>query len=63
MSQNIILTQALNYVINKECMVDEDDDRQSRIYEFESTPSYVSLLSCNASDPVYFVLVEKVSSH
>ena len=40
-------------------MVDEDDDRQSRIYEFVSTPSYVSLLSCNASDPVYFVLVEK----
>ena len=47
----------------EECMVDEDDDRQSRIYEFVSTPSYVSLLSCNASDPVYFVLVEKVSSH
>ena len=43
----------------EECMVDEDDDRQSRIYEFVSTPSYVSLLSCNASDPVYFVLVEK----
>ena len=59
MSQNIILTQALNYLINKECMVDEDDDRQSLIYEFESTPSYVSLLSCNPSDPVYFVLVEK----
>ena len=32
----------------EECMVDEDDDRQSRIYEFVSTPSYVSLLSCNA---------------
>ena len=43
----------------EECMVDEDEDRQSRIYEFVSTPSYVSLLSCNASDPVYFVLVEK----
>ena len=43
----------------KECMVDEDDDRQSRIYEFVSTPSYVSLILCNASDPVYFVLVEK----
>ena len=40
-------------------MVDEDDDRQSRIYEFVSTSSYVSLLLCNASDPVYFVLVEK----
>ena len=26
-----------------------------------STPSYVSLLSCNASDPVYFVFVEKKS--
>ena len=47
----------------EECMVDKDEDRQSRIYEFVSTPSYVSLLSCNASDPVYFVLVEKVSSH
>ena len=43
----------------EECMVDEDDDRQSRIYEFVSTSSYASLLSCNASDPVYFVLVEK----
>ena len=40
-------------------MVDEDDDRQSRIYEFVSTPSYVSLLSYNSNDPVYFVLVEK----
>ena len=40
-------------------MVDEDDDRQSRTYEFASTPSYVSLPSCNASDPEYFVLVEK----
>ena len=40
-------------------MVDEDDNRQSRIYEFVSTSSYVSLLLCNASDPVYFVLVEK----
>ena len=40
-------------------MVDEDDDRQSRIYEFISTPSYVNLLLCNASDPVYFVLVGK----
>ena len=28
-------------------------------FEFVSMPSYVSLLSCNASDPVYFVLVEK----
>ena len=28
----------------EECMVDEDDGRQSRIYEFLSTPSYVSLL-------------------
>ena len=35
------------------------DDRQSRVYEFVSTPSYVSLLSYNASDPVYFVLMEK----
>ena len=43
----------------EECMVDEDGDRQSRIYEFVSTPSYVSLLLCNASDPVYFVLMEK----
>ena len=43
----------------EECMVDEDDDRQSRIYEFVSTPSYVSLLSYNSNDPVYFVLVEK----
>ena len=43
----------------EECMVGEDDDRQSRIYDFVSTPSYVSLLSCNSSDPVYFVLVEK----
>ena len=43
----------------KECMVDEDDDQQSRIYEFVSTPSYVSLILCNASDPVYFVLMEK----
>ena len=41
-------------------MVAEDDDGQSRIYEFVSTSSYVSLLSCNASDPVYFVLVEKM---
>ena len=40
-------------------MVDEDDDRQSPTYEFASTPSYVSLPSCNASDPEYFVLVEK----
>ena len=43
----------------EECMVDEDDDRQSRIYVFVSTSSYVTLLSCNDSDPVYFVLVEK----
>ena len=40
-------------------MVDEDDDWQSCIYEFVSTPSYVNLLLCNASDPVYFVLVGK----
>ena len=40
-------------------MVDEDDDWQSRTYEFVSTPSCASLLSCNASDPVYFVLAEK----
>ena len=44
-------------------MVDKDD-RQCRIYELVSmpsyvSPSYVSLLSCKASDPVYFVLVEK----
>ena len=43
----------------EECMVDEDGDWQSRIYEFVSTPSYVSLLLCNASDPVYFVLMKK----
>ena len=43
----------------EECMVDEDDDRQSCIYEFKSTPFNVSLLLCNASDPVYFVFVEK----
>ena len=43
----------------EECMVDEDDDRQSRIYEFVSTSSYASLLLCNASDPVYFVLMDK----
>ena len=43
----------------EECIVDEDDDWQSRIYEFVSTPSYVSLLLCNASDPVYFMLKEK----
>ena len=47
----------------EECMVDKDD-RQCRIYELVSmpsyvSPSYVSLLSCKASDPVYFVLVEK----
>ena len=35
------------------------DDRQSRVYEFVSRPSCVSLLSYNASDPVYFVLMEK----
>ena len=40
-------------------MVDEDDDRHSCIYEFVSMPSYVSLLSCNAINPAYFVLVEK----
>ena len=40
-------------------MVDEDDDRQSLIYEFVRTTSYVSLLLYNASDPVYFVLVQK----
>ena len=28
----------------EECIVDEDDNWQSRIYEFVSTPSYVSLL-------------------
>ena len=43
----------------EECMVDEDNDWQSRIYEFVSMPSYVSLLSCNSSDAVYFMLVEK----
>ena len=43
----------------EECMVDKDDDRQCRIYEFVSTPSYVSLFACKTSDPVYFVLVEK----
>ena len=46
----------------EEYMVDEDDDQQSRIYEFVSTPSCLSLLSCNANDPVYFVLVEKKGS-
>ena len=40
-------------------MVDEDDDWQSCIFEFVSTPSYASLLSCNASDPGCFMLVEK----
>ena len=40
-------------------MVDEDNDRHSCIYEFVSMPSYVSLLSCNAINPAYFVLVEK----
>ena len=40
-------------------MVDKDNDWQSCIYEIMSTPSYVSLLSYNVSDPVYFVLVEK----
>ena len=45
----------------EEYIVDEDDERESCIYEFVSTPSYVSLLSCNASDPVYFVFVEKNS--
>ena len=40
-------------------MVDKDDNRQSCIYEFVSMASYVSLLSCNAIDSVYFVLVEK----
>ena len=40
-------------------MLDEDDDQQSCIYEFVRIPSDVSLLSCNASDPVYFVLVEE----
>ena len=36
----------------EECMVDEDDNRESCIYEFLSIPSYVSY-------PVHFVLVEK----
>ena len=44
--------------ILEECMIDEDDDQEFRI-EFVSMPLYVSLLSCNASDPVYFHLVEK----
>ena len=33
--------------------------RWAILYLSLSTPSYVSLLSCNASDPVHFVLVEK----
>ena len=45
----------------EECMVDEDDDRESRFYEYVSTPSYMSLLSCNASDLVYSAPVEKKS--
>ena len=36
----------------EECMLDEDDNRESCIYEFLSIPSYVSY-------PVHFVLVEK----
>ena len=40
-------------------MVDEDNDWQSRIYEFVSMPSYVSLLSSNSSDAVTFMIVEK----
>ena len=40
-------------------MLGEDDLQQSCIYEFVRIPSDVSLLSCNASDPVYFVLVEE----
>ena len=43
----------------EEFMVDEDDDWQSCIFEFVSTPSYASLLLCNASDPGCFMLVEK----
>ena len=43
----------------EECMLYEDNDWQSRIYEFVRLPSHVSLLSCNASDHVYFVLGEK----
>ena len=43
----------------EECMVDEDNDWQSRIYEFVSMPSYVSLLSSNSSDAVTFMIVEK----
>ena len=43
----------------EECMVDEDDDRQSRIYEFVSMPPYLRLLLCNANDPVNFVLMDK----
>ena len=43
----------------EECMVDEDDDRQSRIYEFVSMPPYLRLLLCNANDYVNFVPMEK----
>ena len=43
----------------KDCMVDEEDNQESRIYESVSIPSYVNLLLRNASDPTYFALLEK----
>ena len=43
----------------KDCMVDEEDNQESRIYESVSIPSYVNLLLRNASDPSYFALLEK----
>ena len=42
----------------EECMIGKTTIG-SFVFEFGSTPSYVSLLSCTASDPVYFVYAEE----
>ena len=43
----------------KDCLVDEEDDQESNIYESVSIPSFVNLLLHNACDPAYFALLEK----
>ena len=61
MADNIGDIKNVAETTNDEYMMDEDRDeraKDSQIFEFIETPSYVSVVSTSSSEPLYFIKVE-----
>ena len=39
---------------SKDCLLDEEND-PTKLFEFVTTTSFVAVISCNTSEPIYFI--------